>query len=354
MMFRKELEKIKPYQPGKPIEEVKRSLGLKEVYKLASNEIPFPPSYIKKAVLDELKNINRYPESGCFYLRNLLAKRLKVKESQIVFGNGSDEIIMLILRAIIGSGNDEVIISYPTFLMYEIQAKIQGAKVVVVPLKNLRYDLDSIAERVNKKTKLIFIANPDNPTGTYVNQKEVEKFLEKIPKDVLIYFDEAYFEFAPSDFPRSKEFLRKRGNIIIGRTFSKIYGLAGLRLGYCVTTEEIAGMLNKLRDPFNINRFAQVSAQAALGNEAFLKKVLFCVRKEKEYLYNELKKLDISYTESATNFILINFSKSVSGLCNYFIKNGVIVRDLTSWGLRNFFRVSIGLHKENKKFITCL
>lgn len=354
MLFKKGLEKIKAYQPGKPIEEVKRVLSLKEVYKLASNEIPFAPAYIKKAVLDELKNINRYPESGCFYLRNTLARKLKIKESQIVFGNGSDEIITLILRATIGNKNDEVIIAYPTFLMYKIQAEVESAKVIEVPLKNLRYDLPSIAKKVNKKTKIIFIANPDNPTGTYVNQKEVEEFLKIIPKEVLVYFDEAYFEFAPSDFPRTMEFLEKRGNIIISRTFSKIFGLAGLRIGYCVTTENIAAMLNKIRDPFNINRFAQVSAQAAIENQDFLKKILSHVQKEKEYLYTEFNKLNISYTKSATNFILVDFKKSASEFCSYLLKNGVIVRDLASWGLKNFFRVSIGLHKENNKFINCL
>lgn len=354
MKFKKGLEKIKPYQPGKPIEEVKRSLGLKEVYKLASNEIPFEPSYIKKAVLCELKNINRYPESGCFYLRNAIARKFKVKKEQIVFGNGSDEIITLILRATIENKNDEVVIAYPTFLMYEIQAKVEGAKVVEVPLKNLHYDLDSIASKVNKKTKIIFIANPDNPTGTYINQKEAKKFLKKIPKDVLVYFDEAYFEFAPEDFPRTMEFLKKRGNIIIGRTFSKVFGLAGLRLGYCITTEEIAGMLNTIRDPFNINRFAQAAALAALENQAFLRKTLTHVQKEKEYLYNEFKKNNISFTKSATNFILVKFGSKTSKLCEYLLKKGIIVRDLSSWGLKDFFRVSIGLTKENKKFIACI
>ncbi len=354
MLFKKGLEKVKPYQPGKPIEEVKRALGLKEVYKLASNEIPFPPVYIRKAVLDEIKNINRYPESGCFYLRQELAERLKVKESQIVFGNGSDEIITLILRATIGSEKDEVIIAYPTFLMYEIQARVERARVVVVPLKSLRYDLEAIAKKVNQKTRLIFIANPDNPTGTYVNQKEVEEFLKKIPKDVLVYFDEAYFEFAPSDFPRTKHFLKKRGNIIIGRTFSKIYGLAGVRLGYCVTTEKIADMLNKIRDPFNINRFAQIAALAALKNDKFFKKTLSYVKKEKEYLYKELNKADISFIKSATNFILIKFGKNNSKLCDYLLQNGIIVRNLSSWGLADFFRISIGLRKENRKFIDCL
>lgn len=353
MKFRKGLDKITPYKPGRPIEEVKRALGLRDVYKLASNEIPFAPLYIRQAVLKELKNINRYPESNCFYLRKELAEKLNVKEENIIFGNGSDELITLTLRTFV-QDKDEVIIAYPTFLMYEIQALAQGAKVIKVPLKNYRYDLKAMAEKVNGKTKVIFIANPDNPTGTYVNHKELSDFLKKIPKSIFVYLDEAYREFAPSDFPDSGKFLKERGNIFYVRTFSKVYGLAGLRIGYGVTTQEVAGAINKIRDPFNINRFAQVAALSALKNESFLKKTVSHIFAEKHYLYKELKSLSISFVESATNFILIDFKNDAAGLCDYFLKNGVIVRELTAWGFKNFFRVTVGLPKENKKFISCL
>ncbi|MEI8348774.1 MAG: histidinol-phosphate transaminase [Candidatus Omnitrophota bacterium] len=351
-MFRDDLEKVTPYQPGKPIEEVKRALGLKEVYKLASNEIPFSPLYIRKAILKELPYINRYPESGCFCLRKELAQKMKVDEAEIVLGNGSDELIVLTLRATIGK-DDEVIVAYPTFLIYEIQAQIQGAQIVRVPLKEMKYSLQDIAAKVSNKTKVIFIANPDNPTGTYVNQREVEVFLESIPQHILVFFDEAYFEFAPKDFPKTDAFLRKRGNIIYSRTFSKVYGLAGLRLGYAVTTVEIAGVLNKIREPFNINRFAQVAAVAALRNKKFLAKTLSYIQQEKRYLYKELKKMEICFFESATNFILIDFKTTTKELYEYLLRKGVIVRELRGWGLANFFRVTVGLHKENKKFIDC-
>ncbi|MCF7907971.1 MAG: histidinol-phosphate transaminase [Candidatus Omnitrophica bacterium] len=351
--YRKELKKIDNYKPGKPIEEVKRALGLGEVYKLASNEIPFEPTYIKKAVLAEIKNINRYPESGSFYLRQKLAKKLKVNEEQLVFGNGSDELIVLALKAFVEKG-DQVIVSYPTFLIYEIQAKIAGAKVIRVPSSGLRYDLEEIAKKVNKKTKIIFIANPDNPTGTYLTQREINNFLAKIPKSILVFFDEAYFEFAPKNFPKSLAFLKKRGNIIVTRTFSKAYGLAGLRIGYGVTTKEIAGILNKIREPFNINRFAQVAAVAALGNNSFLKKAVSYVNNEKSYFYRELKKCKLSFVESATNFVVVDFKKSTKGLYDYLLKNGVIVRELKGWGLSRYFRVTVGLAKENRKFISCL
>ncbi len=350
MRCRKELEKIKGYQPGKPIEEVKRMLKLDEVYKLASNEIPFSPSYIRKVVTSEIKNINRYPESGSFYLRKALASKLKVKEDQLIFGNGSDELITLSLRAFVNPG-EEVVVAYPTFLIYEMQAKIQGARIRRVPLKKCCYCLDDMAKKVNKKTKIIFIANPDNPTGTYLTHSEVKDFLKKIPDTVLVFFDEAYFEFAPDDRARTLDLLKLRKNILITRTFSKAYGLAGLRIGYGVANIQIALILNKIREPFNINRFAQVAAVEALKNKLFLQKVIKHADKEKKYLYCQLKKLGIYFTKSATNFILVDFKTETSFLCDYLLKNGIIIRELKGWGLTNFFRVTVGYHNENKKFI---
>lgn len=352
-MFRKRLEKINNYKPGKPIEEVKRLLGLKEVYKLASNEIPFAPVYLRKAINRELKNIHRYPESNCFCLRTVLAKKLNAAPDEIVFGNGSDEIITFALRALIESG-DEVIIAFPTFLIYEIQSQVEGAKIVKSPLRNFRYCLEDIANKITPRTKIIFIANPDNPTGSYLTHEETAFFLSKIPKRVVVFFDEAYFEFAPDDFPRTGEFLKERGNIIFTRTFSKAFGLAGLRLGYGVTTPQIAAVMNKVREPFNVNRFAQAAAIEALENKDFLKNVLSYVSEEKNYFYKEFKKLNVSFNPSAANFIFIDFRRDTADLYNYLLKRGVIIRELKEWGLAKFFRVTIGLHKENKKFIKCL
>ncbi|MDD5195746.1 MAG: histidinol-phosphate transaminase, partial [Candidatus Omnitrophica bacterium] len=308
---------------------------------------------IRKDILKELSNINRYPESSCFYLRRQLAKNNAVGTEQIVFGNGSDELITLTLRAFTDR-DDEVIIAYPTFLMYEIQANACGAQVVRVPLKNFRYSLSDIAASVTAKTKIIFIANPDNPTGTYITHTQLENFINKIPRNILLYLDEAYFEFAPADFPRSKELLARRGNIVIARTFSKAYGLAGLRIGYGITSPQIASSLNTIREPFNINRFAQVAAVAGLKNKAFLKKVTSLVAREKKYFYAQFEKLGISFVESAANFILVDFHTEAKAFCDYLLKNGIIVRELSGWGFKNFFRVTISTHKENKKFITLL
>jgi len=353
MLYRKELKKLNTYKPGKPIEEVKRSLGISKVYKLASNEVPFSPDYVYESILKELKNINRYPLGDCFYLQKALAKKLKVEKDQLVFGNGSDELIVLSLRALVNK-NEEVIVSYPTFLIYEIQAKAQGAKIIKVPARNLRYSLSDMAKKITKKTKIIFIANPDNPTGTYLTKKEIKDFIKSIPKNILVFFDEAYFEFAPEDFPKTLELLKNRGNIIITRTFSKAYGLAGLRVGYGITTKEIAAALNKVREPFNVNRLAQVSAIAALKNKSFVKRVVNHINKEKRYFYQEFDKSNLSYTASATNFILVNFKKNTEELCSFLLKKGVIVRDMKGWGLPNFFRVSVGKRDENRYFIKCL
>jgi histidinol-phosphate aminotransferase len=346
-------DNIIPYKPGKPIEEVKRALKLREVYKLASNELPVPPAYINKAVVSELKNINRYPEGGSFYLRELVAKKHGVKPEQIVFGNGSDEVIALAITAAVNPG-DEIVISHPTFLVYEIQALVRGAKVTKVAFKDYRYDLDAMVSVISENTKIVIIANPDNPTGTYCSAKDIEEFLAKIPKSVLVFLDEAYFEFAPKDFPDSLKLLNTRGNIIFSRTFSKAYGLAGVRLGYGISTPEIASVLNKIREPFNINRFAQVCGIAALKNKNFVKAAVGFNNKEKQYFYAALNKMSLEYVESATNFIMINLKRDTALLNEYLLKKGVIIRELKGWGLSNFFRVTVGLHKENAKFIKCL
>ncbi len=351
MLIDEHLRQLKAYQPGKPIEEVRRTLGLKKIYKLASNEIPFAPQHIKKLVLEELKKINLYPEADCFYLRKALQKKFKVKSEQIVLGNGSDEIIGLTLKAFVKE-NNEVIVGYPTFLIYEMQAKIFRAKAKRIPFKNYRYDLDTIAKNISKDTKIIFIANPDNPTGTYLTHQEMESFFNKIPQDILVYLDEAYYEFVPKgDFPRSLSFLKKRGNVIFSRTFSKAYGLAGLRVGYGVTTSEIGEILNKVREPFNVNRLAQVAACVSLENKSFLKEVISYINKEKDYLYQQLHRLGISFIKSATNFILIDFKRDSKKLYHYLLKRGVIVRELSSWGLEGFLRVTVGEHKANQTFI---
>jgi len=351
MFPRKSILNIKPYTPGKPIEEVKREMGLKEVIKMASNENPLGPS--PKAV-DSIKkylsNINRYPEGGCFYLRQALSKRLKVKPEQLIFGNGSDELIVLCLRAFINEG-DEVVVATPTFLIYEIASKIQGAKIKTVPTKYFKYDLKAMKKAVTKDTKLVFISNPDNPNSTYVTKYELEAFLNGLPDGVLVFIDEAYFDFvAEKDYPNGIDYV-SRGNVIVTRSFSKSYGLAGLRIGYGVSSPEIIKYMESVREPFNVNSIAQVGALAALKDKKFLSKTKKLIQKGRKFLYSEFKKLGLRYIPSVTNFVLFEVGSNASEVCRALLKKGIIVRDMKAWGLDTFIRVTAGKDKENKRFI---
>lgn len=354
-MVNKKILEITPYQPGRPIEEVKRQLGLKEVIKLASNENPLGPS--PKAVLaikKSLAKINRYPEGTCFYLRQRLSKKLKVKPGNIIFGNGSDEIIDIIIKTF-SELDDEVITSDITFLEYKIIAQQNGRKVKTVPLKNFTYDLPRIKENINPQTRVIFIANPNNPSGTYVKRSEVDKFLNGLPGDIVVVFDEAYLEFVENkDFPLSLNYFRQGKNVIILRTFSKIYGLAGLRIGYGIAREAFIQYMERARQPFNVNTLAQEAALAALDDTAFIRKAQKVVSEGKKYLSIELDRLKINYIPSAANFILIDLKQGGLKIFHKLLREGVIVRDMCQYNLKNFIRVTIGTEKENKKFIVAL
>jgi len=351
----KNILEVKPYVPGRPIEEVQRELGLDDVIKLASNESPYGPSpKVLKAIAQAAKKINRYPDGNCFYLRRTLAKRLKVAEEQFIFGNGSDEIILLSLRAFAKAG-DEVIMAQPSFLMYEIAAKIVGAESILVPLENFRYDLAAMKQAVTDKTKIIFIGNPDNPAGTYVTQSQVEDFLKDLRGNILVFFDEAYFEFVrANDYPDTMGLLKRYKNIIITRTFSKMYGLAGLRVGYGVADKEVVDILNRIREPFNVNSLAQAAAMACLNDKGYYRQVAQKIEKERQYLYQSLKKMGVRFIKTVTNFLLLDAGQGGSQIAGKLLKRGVIVRDMSFWGLNNFIRVTIGTHKENQKFINAL
>ncbi len=345
---------IKPYVPGKPIEEVKRQLKLKSVIKLASNENPYPPSpKVMTAMARALAQVNRYPDGGCFVLRVALAKHLKVSENQLIFGNGSDEIIVLAVKAFVGQG-DEVIIAKPSFLIYEIASRLAGAKIIEVPLKNFRYDLKAMKAKLTRKIKIVFIGNPDNPSGTFINLKEAEDFMKAANRDTLVFFDEAYFEYVNAkDYPDSLKLMKKYPNLITTRTFSKMYGLAGLRVGYGIASPAIIDILERLREPFNVNSIAQVAATAALSDQSYYKIIGREVENQRRYICRSLKGLGFKYEESCTNFILIRVSHA-SKVAGALLKKGVIVRDMTGWGLSEYIRVSIGTASENKKFIKSL
>ena len=351
---RRELRDLEVYVPGKPIEELQREMSLKYVVKLASNENAFGPSpKALEALKSAIYNVNRYPDSSCYYLRRKLAGILSVDEGNLIFGNGSDELIVLAVRAFLEAG-DEVIIADPTFLIYRIASKAAGVKTVLVPLKNMRYDLEAMASKISPRTRMIFIANPDNPTGTYVTESEVEDFIEKVPEDILLFFDEAYYEYARGgDYPDTMRYMG-RGNIITTRTFSKIYGLAGLRLGYGVADKKIIDGMNKVREPFNVNLLAQEAALAALDDEEYVRFVREETDKGKKFLYSEFERLGLEYVPSATNFILVKLGSNSEKIYQRLLRSGVIVRHMKAWGLGECVRVTIGRDDENRFFIKTL
>jgi len=351
----KNILSVKPYVPGKPIEEVKRELGLKNVIKLASNENPYGPSArVLTAIRQAARQVNRYPDGACYYLGQELAKKLGVSQSQLIFGNGSDEILVLAVRAFVSPG-EEVVVARPSFLVYDIASRLAGAKVKAVPLEGFRYNLPAMKKAVGKKTKIVFIGNPDNPAGTYVTRDEVQKFFKGLRQDVVVIFDEAYFEYIDSkDYPDTLNLLKKHKNIIVTRTFSKMYALAGLRIGYGIADPEIISLLNRLREPFNVNSVAQAAALAALKDSRYYRKLAGKFKQQREYLYKNLARVGLRYQKSAANFILVDVKKDSTQVAKQLLKKGVIVRDMSFWKLKGFIRITVGTQQENKKLISTL
>ena len=351
-LVRENISRFKPYEAGKPIKEVQRELGLKRIIKLASNENPLGPSPLAlEAIKKSLSNISRYPDGSCFYLKRKLAEKLNIQPSNIIFGNGSNEIIELIIKTFLNEG-EEVIMSKPDFLIFRLATLQENGLPIEVDLKDFCCNLEAIREAITKKTKIIFIANPNNPIGSYVVEEEIRAFIEEVPDNILIVLDEAYYEFAKDEegYPDSLKFLNKR-NVVILRTFSKAYGLAGLRLGYGLANEEVIGYLNNSRQPFNVNYLAQVAGEAALDDDRFLQKTLRIIEEGKRYLYKELDRLGLSYIKSATNFILIDIKGNSKKLFDKMLAEGVIVREMSTYGLDSWIRVTIGTRNENERFI---
>lgn len=356
-LIRKHILNINPYIAGKPIEETKRELGLKNVIKLASNENPLGPSpKAVAAIKKNLSKINRYPDSSGFYLKNKLAKNLFVEPDNIVLGNGSDEIISIIIKTFV-EDDESIITADTTFLEYAIISRVENREIIEVPLRDFKYDLEGIKKKINNKTKLIFIANPNNPTGTYINKRELSGFIADLPENVLLVLDEAYDTFIDvDDFPRGLELRGREGfsKIIVMKTFSKAYGLAGLRIGYAIAVPELVSAMERVRQPFNVNLPAQAAAEACLDDKEFLNRTQKTVFEGKEYLYRELKKLKITYVPSTANFILLDVEMAGEVFFKQMLGNGVIVRDMRQYGLNNFIRVTIGTRKENERFIRVL
>lgn len=353
-LVRKNVLNIMPYLAGKPIEETRRQFGLKEVIKLASNENPLGPSSMAlKAIKENLSRINRYPDSQGYYLKKKLSRFYNLTYSNFVLGNGSDELIDIIIKTFV-EDDESVITADITFLEYKIIARINNRKIITVPLKYFKYDLESIKRKIDKKTKIIFISNPNNPTGTYLTKYEIEDFISELPQTVLLVLDEAYDAFIDvDDFPNSLTYLNNK-NIIILKTFSKAFGLAGLRIGYAILDSELAAYMERVRPPFNVNILAQAAAIAAIDDKKFLEKTRSTILEGKNYLYDILSKLGIACVPSVSNFILMDCQRDGEEIFREMLKYGVIVRDMKQYGLKNFIRVTIGTRKENERFIKVL
>lgn len=342
------------YRPGTPIEEVQRTRGLRSVIKLASNENALGPSPKAVAALRKATHsLHRYPDATCSDLRARLAKKFRVDPSWLIVGNGSDELIVLALRAFVDPG-DAVVVAEPTFLIYELQARACGAEVTVVPLQHYRYDLKAMRAAVTPYTKLVFIANPDNPTGTYVTKQELEAFLRDLPSQVIVFMDEAYYEFVEAkDYPQTLRYLEE-SSLIVTRSFSKAYGLAGLRVGYGLATPSLIRAMDAVREPFNVNRLAQVAALAALDDTTFLKRTRQMVREGRRYLSQELARLGLRAIPSVTNFVLVDVGPQAAQLAERLLDHGVIVREMSAWKLHGCLRVTIGTMAENRRLIRAL
>ena len=354
-LIRKSVLSVNPYVPGKPIEETKRQLGLKEVIKLASNENSWgvSPKAIS-AIKRSLAGINRYPDAQGFYLKKRLAKFFGLSLENFVLGNGSDELIDVVIKTFM-EADENIVTSEGTFLEYEIIAQVNDRRVKKAPLSYFKYDLEAILRLVDKKTKLVFIANPNNPTGTYVTKNEVAGFIKALPEGVVVVFDEAYDTFIDvNDYPDSLSYLKKKKNIIILRTFSKAYGLAGLRLGYAIAAPELVVYLERIRQPFNVNLLAQAAGLAALEDKDFLRKTRRLTLEGKDFIYRQLSRMGLGYVPSVTNFVLIDVGRDSQEVFQDCLKFGVIVRDMRQYGLANFIRVTIGTQKENQRFLRVL
>ena len=354
-LARKGIFKITSYIPGKSIEEVQKEFGAKKWIKLASNENLLGPSpKAVAAIRKELRNIYLYPEGPCTVLRQALARKFSLPEGMVVISNGADNLILMIACAFVDEGN-EVVMADPTFSVYTNVTQMMGGRPIKVRLKDFTHDLDSMLKKVNRKTKLVFICNPNNPTGTTISQKSFDHFLSKLPKQVIVVLDEAYGDFVEDSFyPNGLDYIKERKQVILLRTFSKVYGLAGLRIGYALGREDLVDCLYQVRDPFPVHRLAQVAAVAALNDEDHAIKSIQLVYEGKRYLYKELDKMGVSYVPSQANFIFIDFEKDSEEVFQALLREGIIIRPGKIWDYPTFARVTIGRIEDNQRFIKAL
>ncbi|MEN6356183.1 MAG: histidinol-phosphate transaminase [Armatimonadota bacterium] len=344
--------KLKPYIPGKPIEEVKRELGIDDVIKLASNENPFGPSpkaieVIKAAA----ESVSLYPDGSCYELRQALAPFLGVDKNMLFFGAGGDEVIFYLGMAFLDK-DDEIVQADPTFGEYKAASTIMGCDAHCVPLKNWTHDLDAMLAKVNEHTKIFVITNPNNPTGTLVSADDIERVMDKLPERCILLLDEAYYEYVDdSNYTRAVKWAKEGRNMLALRTFSKVYGLAGLRIGYGIAPAHITDMLERVRAPFNVSSIAQVAAIASIGDPEQVRRTRDLNKRAKQYFYRELDAIGIGYTPTQANFLWIDTGRDCQVVFKEMMKRGVIVRTGDIFGCPTHIRVTTGTDEQNMRFI---
>jgi histidinol-phosphate aminotransferase len=342
------------YQPGKPIEEVKRELGLTEVIKLASNENPFGCSpKAKDAIVRETANVSLYPDGAASDLTAALAAKYGVNKDQLILGNGSDEIILMLCRAFLVPG-DETIMADNTFPIYRHNSEVENAVVVEVPVKDGKHDLDGMLAKITNKTKIVWVCNPNNPTGTIVGAEELERFLSKVPPSVIVALDEAYCEYVEdASYPDGLALMKKYSNVVLLRTFSKIYGLASLRIGYGIGRADIIRSINQVREPFNTSRFAQAAATAALADQEFVSECRRVNSEGQRTLRAAFERLGLHAFPAHGNFIMVDVRRPAQEVFQALLRKGIIIR-AGQRGYPNHIRITIGSKEQNEKVIAAL
>ncbi len=351
-LARASVQTMHPYVGGKPVEEAQRELGLTHMVKLASNENPLGPSKkVTDAVMACLSETNRYPDGNGFYLKQQLAEFYGVEPSMITLGNGSNDVLELIASAYLDQAYS-AIYSEHAFVVYHLAVARAGAKAKVSPAKNYSHDLDAMLALVEENTRVIYLANPNNPTGTYFSHASLVNLLDQLPKTILVVLDEAYAEYVEKeDYPDSLTLLKKYNNLIVTKTFSKAYGLSGFRVGFSLSHPDIADMLNRVRQPFNVTLPSLVAAQAALGEQKYLEESVVMNQAGMQQLTEGLQALDIEFIESVGNFICFKPGRNATEVNNDLLRLGVIVRPVANYAMSDFLRVSIGLPAENVEFL---
>ncbi len=354
------VQALKPYQPGKPESELKREYGVDHIVKLASNENPLGSSAsVIEAVGAELAGLTRYPDGAGFALKTALASRHNVAANTITLGSGSSEVIELVARVFVSPG-DEVVFSEHAFAMYPLITQAVGGLAVEVPAKNWGHDLSAMLAAINDKTRVVFVANPNNPTGTWLKRDDLYQFLLQVPERVVVVLDEAYFEFASDpnagnlDYPDGMQWLEEFPNLVVTRTFSKAYGLAGLRVGYSVSSPVIADLMNRIRPPFNVNTPAQVAALTVLDDAQYLAASLAVNVSGMAQLCQGVEEMGLSYIPSIGNFVCVEVGDEAGVVYDALLRKGVIVRPVANYGMPHHLRVSIGTEPENARFLEAL